>query len=162
MIKISTYLPSKVITNSDLQVEFPNYNLNRLEKKIGIQERRICDENETPLDLAVKACEKLFLEVDKDSIDFIIYCTQSPEYFLPTTACILQHKLGLRTSCGAFDYNLGCSGYIYGLALAKSFINSGLATNVLIVTAEAYSKHLDADDITNRAIFGDAATALPQ
>ena len=159
MIKISTYLPSKVITNSDLQVEFPDYNLNRLEKKIGIQERRICDENETPLDLAVKACEKLFLEVDKDSIDFIIYCTQSPEYFLPTTACILQNKLGLSTSCGAFDYNLGCSGYIYGLALAKSFINSGLATNVLIVTAEAYSKHLDADDVTNRAIFGDAATA---
>jgi len=159
MIKISTYLPSKVITNSDLQVEFPNYNLKRLEKKIGIQERRICEDNETPLDLAIKACEKLFLEVDKKSIDFIIYCTQTPEYFLPTTACILQDKLGLSTSCGAFDYNLGCSGYIYGLALAKSFINTGLASNVLIVTAEAYSKHLDAGDVTNRAIFGDGATA---
>ena len=159
MIKISTYLPSKVITNSDLQVEFPDYNLKRLEKKIGINERRVCDENETPLDLAIKACEKLFLEVDKDAIDFVIYCTQSPEYYLPTTACVLQDKLGLSVNCGAFDYNLGCSGYIYGLALAKSFISSGLASNVLLVTAEAYSKHLDSKDVTNRAIFGDGATA---
>ena len=159
MIKIGTYLPSKVITNSDLQVEFPDYNLKRLEKKIGISERRVCDENETPLDLAIKACEKLFLEVYKDAIDFVIYCTQSPEYYLPTTACILQDKLGLNVNCGAFDYNLGCSGYIYGLALAKSFISSGLASNVLLVTAEAYSKHLDSKDVTNRAIFGDGATA---
>lgn len=159
MIKISTYLPSKVITNSDLQVEFPDYNLKRLEKKTGINERRICDEKETPLDLAIKACEKLFLEVDKDAVDFVIYCTQSPEYYLPTTACILQNKLGLSVNCGAFDYNLGCSGYIYGLALAKSFISSGLASNVLLVTAEAYSKHLDSKDVTNRAIFGDGATA---
>ena len=159
MIKISTYFPTKVITNSDLQVEFPDYNLKRLEKKTGITERRICDENETPLDLANKACEKLFLDIDKYAVDFVIYCTQSPDYYLPTTACILQNKLGLSVNCGAFDYNLGCSGYIYGLALAKSFISSGLASNVLLVTAEAYSKHLDLKDVTNRAIFGDGATA---
>jgi hypothetical protein len=135
MFEISKYLPSNVLTNSDLQLEFPDYNFERLGKKIGIEERRICEANETPLDLAVKACENLFEKVDKKVIDFVIYCTQSPEYYLPTTACILQDKLGLRKHCGAFDYNLGCSGYIYGLAMAKSFINSKLASNVLLVTA---------------------------
>jgi 3-oxoacyl-[acyl-carrier-protein] synthase-3 len=159
MFDISTYLPSKVVTNSDLQLEFLGYNFERLGKKIGIEERRICEANETPLDLAIKACENLFEKVDKKVIDFVIYCTQSPEYYLPTTACILQDKLGLRKDCGAFDYNLGCSGYIYGLAMAKSFINSKLASNVLLVTAEAYSKHIHSKDITNRAIFGDGATA---
>ena len=111
------------------------------------------------MDLAIKACESLFEKVDKNAIDFVIYCTQSPEYYLPTTACVLQDKLGLRKGCGAFDYNLGCSGYIYGLAMAKSFINSNLASNVLLVTAEAYSKYIDNKDVTNRAIFGDGATA---
>lgn len=159
MIKISTYFPSKIVTNNDLQSEFPDYNFDRLGKKIGIESRHICSNGETPLDLAEHACLNLFNEIDKNSIDFIIYCTQSPEYFLPTTACVLQHRLGLSNNCGAFDYNLGCSGYIYGLAMAKSFIQTGIAKNVLLVTAESYSKHIDPSDITNRAIFGDAATA---
>jgi 3-oxoacyl-[acyl-carrier-protein] synthase-3 len=159
MLKISTYLPPKILSNQDLQLEFPDYNVEKLGKKIGIEERRVCGPNETPIDLAEKACLKLFKEVDASSIDFLIYCTQSPEYFLPTSACILQDRLNLNKNCGAFDYNLGCSGYVYGLAMAKSFIASGIAKNVLIVTAEAYSKHVDSGDITNRAIFGDAATA---
>ena len=158
MIQISTYFPSKVVTNNDLQLEFPNYNFEKLGKKIGIEQRHICKENQTSLDLAVMASTELFLKVDKYSIDFVIYCTQSPEYYLPTTACILQDKLGLK-KCGAFDYNLGCSGYVYGLAMAKSFIRSNLAKNILLVTAESYSRYIHEGDMTNRAIFGDAATA---
>jgi len=159
MFKIETYFPSKILTNSQLSLINPDYNMDRLTKKIGIEQRYICNENETALDLAINACEKVLMNEDKNSIDFIIYCTQSPEYFLPTTACILQHKIGLKTSCGALDYNLGCSGYVYGLAIAKSLLISKTAQKVLLVTSETYSKHIHPNDITNRAIFGDAATA---
>lgn len=159
MLKIETYFPSTILTNADLAATQPDYNMDRLSKKIGIEQRYVCSPNETALDLAIKACEKLLVNEDKSSIDFLIYCTQSPEYFLPTTACILQHNIGLKTSCGALDYNLGCSGYVYGLALAKSLLLSKTAQKVLLVTAETYSKHIHKNDITNRAIFGDAATA---
>lgn len=158
MIRIEVALPEKVVSNEDLGL-YNDEKLKNLGKKLGINERRICADDETALSLAIKACEKLFESFDSSLVDFIIYCTQSPEYFLPTTACILQEKLGVRKSSGAFDYNLGCSGYIYGLAMAKSFIRTGIASNVLLVTSEAYSKHIHDQDISNRAIFGDAATA---
>lgn len=159
MLNISVAFPDKIVYNSELQGLNPDYNFPRLEKKLGIKSRHVCADTESAFDIAVKACNSLFENYDKSKIDFIIYCTQSPEYFLPTTACVLQNKLGLNTNCGAFDFNLGCSGYIYGLSMAKAYIQSGIAENVLLVTAEAYSKHLHQDDLTNRAIFGDAATA---
>jgi 3-oxoacyl-[acyl-carrier-protein] synthase III len=159
MLNISVAFPDKVFDNSELQKLNPEYNFPRLEKKLGIKSRYVCSDTESAFDIAVKACNSLFENYDKSKIDFIIYCTQSPEYFLPTTACVLQNKLDLNTNCGAFDFNLGCSGYIYGLSMAKAYIQSGIAENILLVTAEAYSKHLHKDDLTNRAIFGDAATA---
>ena len=114
---------------------------NRLTKKTGILSRHICAENEIASDLALRAAEKLLgNNVARNSIDYLILCTQSPDYYLPTTACILQDKLGLSTSCGAFDYNLGCSGYIYGLSMAKGLIESGQAQKVILLTAETYSK----------------------
>ena len=88
-----------------------------------------------------------------------MFCTQSPDYILPTSACILQERLGLRKNIGAIDYNLGCSGYVYGLSLAKGLICAGIARNVLLLTAETYNKHLHPKDKGNRTIFGDAATA---
>nr|WP_321522386.1 ketoacyl-ACP synthase III [uncultured Macellibacteroides sp.] len=107
------------------------------------------------------AAVNLFQEwnIDPKSIDFVMLCTQSPDYFLPTTACILQNRLGIPTSSGAIDYNLGCSGYVYGLALAKGLVVSGIAKNVLLLTSETYSKHIHPKDKGNRTIFGDAATA---
>lgn len=111
--------------------------------------------------MAVKAAESLFAngEVSRDEIDFVILCTQSPDYKLPSSACIVQDRLGLRTNIGAFDYNLGCSGYVYGLAVAKGLVMAGVATNVLLLTAETYNKYLHPRDKGNRTIFGDAATA---
>jgi 3-oxoacyl-[acyl-carrier-protein] synthase-3 len=156
---IEFYYPEKIITNDDLQREFPEYDFSKFEQKIGIRNRYITSENETALDLAIRSAEKLFSYYDKSKIDYILYCTQSPEYFLPTTACILQDKLKLRKDIGAFDFNLGCSGYTYGLSLAKSLIISGQAENILLVTAETYSKYLHPQDKSNRAIFGDAATS---
>lgn len=151
--------PDQKISNQDLAIQFPDYDFSKFEEKVGIKWRYWVQENETAFDLANKACEKLFKKNDKKDIDYILYCTQSPEYFLPTTACILQNNLGLNKNIGALDFNLGCSGYTYGLSLAKGLINSGQAKNVLLVTAETYSKYLHPNDRSNRAIFGDAATA---
>lgn len=155
---IEYVLGSNLVTNQDLAKEF-NFDFSQFEKKVGIKNRYVVDSNTTALDLAVQACEKLFLKYDRRRIDYIIYCTQSPEYFLPTSACILQNKLGLAKEIGAFDFNLGCSGYVYGLSLAKALIVSKQATSVLLVTAETYSKYIHKKDRSNRAIFGDAASA---
>ena len=156
---ICYFLPKNAISNDDLGRQFPEWEGSKIENKVGIRERHVVAENETALDMAYEACEELLKNVNREDIDFLILCTQSPDYFLPTSACILQHKLKLKTSIGAFDYNLGCSGYIYGLAIAKSFVNSGIAKNFLLVTSETYSKHIHPNDKANKSIFGDAATA---
>lgn len=133
---------------------------NRLTRKTGIYSRHICSESEIASDLAFEAAKKLFdAGINKNDIDFLILCTQSPDYYLPTTACILQDRLDLLTSCGAFDYNLGCSGYIYGLSMAKGLIESNQACNILLLTAETYSKYINQKDNTVAPLFGDAATA---
>jgi 3-oxoacyl-[acyl-carrier-protein] synthase-3 len=157
---IEYVFPEKKISNKDLQIEFPDYDFKRFEEKVGIASRYVVAKNETGLDLAVKACQKLFeRNINKKEVDYILYCTQSPEYILPTTACVLQDKLELRKNIGAFDFNLGCSGYTYGLSFAKALIESNQAKKILLVTAETYSKLIHEKDRTNRSIFGDAATA---
>jgi len=156
---IETFFPRKRLTNIDLETLFPDWSAAKIEEKVGIKERFIVEENETALDLAFEASNKALRSFDKSKIDFVLLCTQSPDYLLPTSACILQDKLGLRTNIGALDFNLGCSGFIYGLALAKSLIKTGLAANVLMVTSETYSKHIHPNDRSNRSIFGDAAAA---
>lgn len=159
IIGIEYVFPQNRISNETLALEFPDYDFAQFESKVGIKNRYVVNEKQTGLDLAVQACEKLFERFEKSTIDYILYCTQSPEYFLPTTACILQDRLKLNKMTAAFDYNLGCSGYTYGLSLANAIIKSGQAVNVLLVTAETYSKFIHPKDRTNRAIFGDAATA---
>lgn len=156
---IEYYLPEKILTNYDLEKEYPDWSALRIEEKIGVKERHVVTENETALDLAYAAASKVFKTIDKQLIDFILLCTQSPDYFLPTSACVLQDKLGLRTDIGAIDYNQGCSGFIYGLALSKSLINTGIAEHVLLITAETYSKHISPNDHASRSIFGDGAAA---
>lgn len=159
---ISYYLPEKIVTNEELVSEFPEWTVEKIADKVGVTQRHIADEGETATDLAVKAAKKIFSDnpdISKDSIDFIIFCTQSPDYILPTSACIIQQRLGLRTDIGAIDFNLGCSGYVYGLSIAKGLIAGGIATNVLLLTGETYNKHLHPRDKGNRTIFGDAASA---
>ncbi len=111
--------------------------------------------------MAIEAAERLFEthKFPKEEIDFVLLCTQSPDYFLPTTACIVQNCLGLSTNCGALDFNLGCSGYVYGLALANGLIVAGSARSVLLITSETYTKYIHDQDKSNRTIFGDAAAA---
>ena len=158
---ISYYLPKNVVTNEQLVEEFPEWSVEKIAKKIGINQRHVAAEGETAGDMACRAAERLFEEhdIDKADIDFVLLCTQSPDYFLPSTSCIIQHQLGLSTKCGAFDFNLGCSGYEYGLAVAKGLIGSGISKNILLLTAETYNKHIHLKDKGNRTIFGDGASA---
>ena len=158
---LAYYLPETVVTNEQLVEEFPEWTVEKIAAKVGVNQRHIA-RDETISDMAVKAAEKMFVdypEVNKEEVDFVILCTQSPDYFLPSTACIVQQRLGLRTACGAFDFNLGCSGYEYGLAIAKGLIAGGIAKNILLLTSEAYNKHIHSRDKGNRTIFGDGATA---
>ncbi len=158
---VAYYLPNEVLTNEDLIKVFPEWNVEKVTDKVGVNQRHIASVDETAGDMAVKAAEKLFEEfsVDVSTIDFILLCTQSPDYFLPTTACLIQDKLGISTNAGAIDFNLGCSGYVYGLALAKSLIYAGIAKNVLLLTSETYTKYIHPKDKGNRSIFGDGASA---
>lgn len=158
---ISYYLPERVLTNEELIKEFPEWSVEKVADKVGVYSRHIAAENETAGDMAEKAAMALFSEysIKSSDIDFVLFCTQSPDYFLPSTACILQNKLSIPTSAGAFDYNLGCSGCIYGMAIAKGLVTAGIAKNVLLLTAETYNKYLHPDDKSNRSIFGDGAAA---
>lgn len=158
---ISYYLPDRVITNEELLQEFPEWSVDKVGAKVGVNSRHLAADDETAGDMAEKAARKLFEEynIDPKSIDFLMLCTQSPDYFLPSTACILQNRLGIPTSAGAFDYNLGCSGCVYGMVMAKGLIDSGIAKNVLVLTAETYQKYLHPSDKSNRSIFGDGAAA---
>jgi 3-oxoacyl-[acyl-carrier-protein] synthase-3 len=158
---ISYYLPETVVTNEELIKEFPEWSVDKIVNKVGIDQRHIAKPDETSADLATKAAEKLFAEydIDKSSIDFILFCTQSPDYFLPTSACLIQKKLKIPTSCGALDFNLGCSGYVYGLSLAKGLLLGGIANNILLLTGETYSKFMHPKDKGNRTLFGDAGSA---
>lgn len=158
---ISYYLPEKIVTNAELLKEFPEWSVDKVAAKVGVDLRHVAGENETAGDMAEKAARRLFDEynIDPKVIDFILLCTQSSDHFLPSTACILQDRLGIPTSAGAFDYNLGCSGCVYGMAIGKSFVDSGMAKNVLLLTAETYNKYLHPSDKSNRSIFGDGAAA---
>ncbi len=158
-IRLAHYLPENILSNADLAAEFPGWNYEEFESKVGIKQRHIALPGETALDLAEKASLRVLEGYDKSLIDYVILCTQSPDYYLPTSACILQNRLGLNKHCGAIDFNLGCSGYVYGLSLAKGLLAANVASNILFVTAETYSKFIHPKDRTNRAIFGDAGAA---
>jgi 3-oxoacyl-[acyl-carrier-protein] synthase-3 len=158
---IEYHFPEHCLSNEQLAAEFPEWSVEKIEEKTGIAERWIAAEGECSSDLGVAAAQRIFAScVCKPAdIDYILFCTQSPDHFLPTTACVMQQRLGIPTFAGALDFNLGCSGYVYGLGLAKALIETGQATNVLLVTAETYSKFIHPKDKSVRTLFGDAGAA---
>ena len=161
IVDIAGHLPASVLTNDELASLFPGWPAEKIFLKTGISRRHIAAHGETAADLAFHAASKLFQKGKccAMDIDYLILCTQAPDYILPTTACILQHRLGIATSAGALDINLGCSGFVYGLSLAKGLIESGLANNVLLLTADTYSKFIHPLDRSVRTLFGDGAAA---
>ena len=149
-MKIAYELPNCVLTNDDLVSQFPEWTSEKIVAKTGIVSRHVTSENETALDLADRAAKQLFSTcgIEPLSIDFLVLCTQSSEY-----------RLGLPTTAGALTLDHGCSGFIYGLSLAKGLISGGMAKTVLLITTETYTKYLDANDKSTRSIFGDGAAA---
>ena len=158
---IASYLPEGVLTNDAIAASFPEWPAAKIEKKLGIRERHISGPQEFSSNLAVSAGEKLFAAtgVDRASVDALIVVTQTPDYLLPTTACLVQHALGLPQKLAAFDLNLGCSGFVYALGVAKAMIESGLCRRLLLITADTYTKLLDPADQSVRTLFGDGAAA---
>lgn len=158
---IEYYLPETVLSNEELAAQSDEWTAEKIRANSGIDERRIVAPGECASDLAVAAANKLFASgrCSPDDIDYLLVCTQSPDYFLPSTACIVQERLGLPTAVGALDFNLGCSGFVYGLGLAKGLIESGQARNVLLITSETVSRYLRPDDLAVRILFGDGAAA---
>ncbi len=158
---IEHHLPEYRLTNEQLAAEFPEWGAEKIGEKTGIRTRHIAAPGELSSDLAAAAAKKLFARgtARPEEIDFVLFCTQTPDHPLPTTACLLQHRLGIPTTAGALDFNLGCSGYVYGLSLAKGLVETSQARRVLLLAAETYSKLLDPADKTVRTIFGDAGSA---
>lgn len=158
---ISYYLPKNITDNEALSRLFPEWSADAIEQKTGIRQRHVCDWDEIASDCAVKAAEKLFEEyqIDRQGIEFVLFCTQSPDYTSPTTACLIQKRLGLPNNVGALDINLGCSGFVYSLSVAKGLIAGVGVENVLLLTSEVLTKHIHPKDKSSRTLFGDAGAA---
>lgn len=160
-IKAITYVqPQETISSEEFSRQLPNTDIAKTENFVGCHVHHVAPEGTTASDLAVEAAKKLFSEYDTkpDDIDFVIFCTQCADYFMPSTACTIQSRLGIPQTAGAYDCDLGCSGYIYGLAQAKGLIFAGIAKNILLLTGDTPSKVIHPKD-NNRLLFGDAASA---
>lgn len=158
---VEYYLPETELSDATLAAQFPDWNVEKLSSKTGIRNRRVAKHDEFTSDLCIQAANKLFglHDIPPGIIDYVIVCTQTPDFFMPTTACMVQHALGIPTQSGALDIRLGCSGYIYALGLAKGLIETGQARNVLVITAETHTKLANPTDKSTRPIFGDGAAA---
>ncbi|GAA5147434.1 ketoacyl-ACP synthase III [Microbacterium pseudoresistens] len=158
---VDYYLPPNILTNDALAEEFPEWSVEKIEGKTGIRSRHVVREGEYTSELAVRAAEQLLssASIDRSSVEYLIVCTQTPDYILPSVAGIVQTQLGLPTAVGATDINLGCSGYVYALGLAKGLIESEQVSNVLVITSDTYTRVLNKGDKSVRTIFGDGAAA---
>ncbi len=158
---VASYLPQTRLSNQDLAAELGNWTAEGIREKTGVSSRAIAGPDECASDLGVAAAQRLFDSgaCRPEDVDFLMFCTQTPDYALPATACLVQRRLGLRTDCGAIDFNQGCSGFVYGLAVAKGLIEAGTSRSVLLITAETYSKWIHPRDRSVRTIFGDGAAA---
>ncbi|GGC36883.1 3-oxoacyl-ACP synthase [Paraburkholderia caffeinilytica] len=161
ILDIAGFLPDQVLTNEELAALYPEWPADKILAKTGIERRHIAATGQTAADLAYEAARNLFAQgaVSAQEVDFVILCTQAPDYVLPTSACLLQDRLGIATHAGALDVNLGCSGYVYGLSLAQGLVETGAARCVLLLTADTYSKYVHPLDKSVRTLFGDGATA---
>ena len=158
---IENYLPSYIEDGSSLKKDNPDWCIEDIEEKTGILYRHIAGADQSATDLAEIAAQRIFASgVKKEEVEFLILITQSPEYPLPSSACILQDRLGLKKTCLAFDVNLGCSGFIYGLALGGALIQSGFGNKGLLICSDTYTKYIEKSDRTCRPIFSDGASAV--
>jgi 3-oxoacyl-[acyl-carrier-protein] synthase-3 len=156
---IEFYLPNKQVSNSDLQKIHPSWDVEKVGEKSGVYNRHIAIDGETAYDLACGAIDKLLInnKINLSDIDGIIFCTQSPDYIMPSNAFLVHKKYNFNHRVWAFDYNLACSGYVYGISIARGMIMSGMAKKVLLINADTYSKYIHPDDRSTSVLFGDGA-----
>lgn len=156
---IEYHLPEKIVTNEEMQRQHPQWDMETVGKKSGVFQRRLAKEEQTAFDLAREAVEKLFSSghVSPANVQGLIFCTQSPDYIMPSNAFLIHRHFKLAQEVWAFDYNLACSGYVYGLAIARGMIQTGMAQNILLITADTYSKYIHPNDRSTSVLFGDGA-----
>lgn len=154
-------VPKNIIHNYEYTEHFPKEDVKEVVDKVGIFERRFTDENTTAGDLCFAAAEKLLqdLEVDRSEIEMVIFISQTPDYRMPATSVILQDRLGLSNTTLAFDMNLGCSAFVYGLSVVYSFMEKSGLKKALLLNGETRSKVYSAKDRMTAFIFGDAGVA---
>ncbi|WP_454752226.1 beta-ketoacyl-ACP synthase III [Cupriavidus necator] len=166
IIGTGSYLPPRRVTNHDLATQLAEKGIETSDDWIvsrsGVSARHWADPDVTSSDLAVKAAEQAIeaAGIDRQSIDLIIVATSTPDFVFPSTACIVQDKLGITNHCAAFDLQAVCSGFVYALATADKFIRSGSHRNVLVIGTEVFSRILDFNDRTTCVLFGDGAGAV--
>lgn len=166
MLGTGSYLPSERVTNQDLADRLAKQGVETNDEWIvartGIHARHFAAPDQTTSDLALIASQKAIeaAGIDPQSIDLIIVATSTPDFVFPSTACLLQNKLGIKNNGAAFDVQAVCSGFAYGVATADSFIRSGLNRTALVVGAETFSRILDFNDRTTCVLFGDGAGAV--
>ncbi len=163
MIKIEDiyyYLPNEPIDNNSIGLKNPSWDMSALYNKTGVSTRYYASDKETALDLSIKACEELFKNRPeiKELIDGLIFCTQSNDYIMPPNSSILHGVLNLSEDVFAYDFNLACSGFVYGLSMAHGLIVGGITKNILLVNADTYSKYINKKDRSTKVLFGDAAS----
>jgi len=153
------FLPDNVVTNADLEQRVETSD-EWIRERTGIRERRGAAEGQTTGDLAEQACRRALeaAEVKPSDIDLLVLGTTTPDLVFPSTACLIQKRLGLR-DCGAFDVNAACTGFIYALSIATQYIEAGNARNVLVVGAETLTRMVDWEDRSTCVLFGDGAGA---
>lgn len=154
-------VPKKVIKNLEYTDFFPEDQVKEVVEKVGIYERRFADEQTCSSDLCFAAAQKLFADnnIDRDEIDLLVFISQTADYRMPATSITLQHRLGLKQSCIAFDVNLGCSAFIYGLSVVYSMMQTGTIRKALLLDGETRSKVYGPRDRRSAFIFGDGGVA---
>ncbi len=157
--EIRVALPAQIIGNDEIATREPNWDMTRVQQKTGVRSRHFARDGETAYDLALTACRELLAQNSglTDKIDAVIFCTQSPDYIMPPNACLLHKELDLKDQVAAFDFNLACSGFPYGLAIADGFLKAKTARHILLVTADTYSKFISPQDRSVYSLFGDGA-----
>lgn len=158
---IEYHLPDYILTNQEIGELHPNWDMNKTSDKTGVFSRHIAKTDETAFDLATFAVRKLFNNspINIEEIGGIIFCTQSPDYIMPSNAFLLHKEFNFKSHVWCFDYNLACSGFIYGLAIARGMISTGLAKHILLINADTYSKYINKNDRSTSLLFGDGAAA---
>tara|TARA_A100001388_G_scaffold275703_1_gene261740 strand:+ start:75 stop:1040 length:966 start_codon:yes stop_codon:yes gene_type:complete len=163
IIAVSSFLPKNKLTNDELELLFPSWKSEKILDKTGIRTRHIANFSQGSEDLALAAAENLFKEnqisLKKDDIDSLIVLTQTSSQIIPSSACKIHSKLDLKENCLAFDINQGCAGYIYGLQVANSMIESKASKYILLLTSDVYSKIINKKEANLSTLFGDGATA---